>query len=140
MICVSVSINGVPQTIAGASSAQSIEASVSIYPELREGWLRVVGETDQGDQPSAHAHWAAAPLKLGDVVEFRLIDSSQPSAPRLGREDPTAKASDSIPFICSFCGKAAVEVEGMTAGTRAMICHGCVRMIHDILSDGPAAV
>jgi hypothetical protein len=140
MICVSVAVNGVPQTIAGAPSAQSIEASVSVYPELHEGWLRVVGETDQVDQPSAQAHWASAPLKLGDVIEFRLIDSSQPSAPRLGREDPTLKASDSIPFVCGFCGKPAVEVEGMTAGTRAMICHGCVRMIHEMLSDGAAAV
>ena len=140
MICVSVSINGVPRTVAGALSAQLIEASVSIYPGLQEGWLRVVGETDQGDQPQAHAHRAAAPLKLGDVVEFQLIESSQPSAPRLGREDPTAGASDSIPYICGFCGKPALEVEGMTAGTRAMICHGCVRMIHEMLTDGPAAV
>ena len=140
VICVSVTLNGVPQTIAGAPSAQSIEASVGVYPELKEAWLRVVGETDQGDQPSAYAHWAGAQLKVGDVVEFRLIDSSQPSAPRLGREDPSVEASESIPFICGFCGKPAREVEGMTAGTRAMICHGCVRTLHEMLSDGPAAV
>lgn len=140
MICISVTVNGVPLTIAGAPSAQSIDAALSLYPELQEGWLRVVGETDEGNEPSAHAHWAATPLKLGDVVELRLVDSSQPAAPRLGREDPTAKATDSIPFICGFCGKTAVEVEGMTAGTRAMICHGCVHMIHDMLSDGLPAV
>ena len=140
MICVSVSLNGVLQTIAGAPTAQSIEASVGIYPELQEVWLRVVGETDQGDQPLAYAHWAAAPLKVGDVVEFQLVDSLQPSAPRLGREDPSLEASDSIPFVCGFCGKPSHEVEGMTAGTRAMICHGCVRTIHEMLDDGPAAV
>ena len=140
MICVSVTLNGVPQTVAGALSAQSIEASVGVYPELKEAWLRVVGEIDQRDQPIAYARWPGAPLKVGDVVELRLIDSPQPSAPQLGREDPSVEASDSIPFICGFCGKPAHEVEGMTAGTRAMICHGCVRAIHEMLSDGPTAV
>jgi hypothetical protein len=140
LISISVTLNGLPQTVAGALSAESIEASVGVYPGLEEAWLRVVGEIDQGAQPSAHAHWAAAPLKVGDVVEFRLLDSSQPSEPRLGRADPSVKASDAIPFICGFCGKPANEVEGMAAGTRAMICHGCVRTIHDMLSDGPAAV
>ena len=140
MICVSVTLNGVPQTIAGAPSAQSIEASVGIYPQLSEAWLRVVGEIDEGVQPIAYARWPGAPLRVGDVIEFRLIDSSQPSAPQLGREDPSVEASDDIPFVCGFCGKPSHEVEGMTAGTRAMICHGCVREIREMLSDGPAAV
>ena len=133
MICVSVTLNGVPQTIAGSPSAESIEASVGVYPGFQEAWLRVVGETEQGDQPSAYAQWASSPLRVGDVVEFRLIDSSEPSVPRLGRVDPSVEASDSIPFICGFCGKPADEVEGMTSGTRAMICHGCVRAIHEML-------
>ena len=140
MICVSVMLNGVPQTIAGAPTAESVEASVGVYPGLHEAWLRVVGEIDQADQPSAHAQWASAPLKVGDVVEFRLLDSSQPFAPRLGRVDPSVKAADAIPFICGFCGKPAHDVEGMTAGVHAMICHGCVRSIHEMLRDGPAAV
>jgi len=140
MLCVSVTLNGVPQTIAGAPSAESIEASVGVYPGLGEAWLRVHGETDQGDQPSAQARWARALLKVGDVVEVRLVDSSQPSAPQLSRVDPSVIASDDIPFICGFCGKAPVDVEGMTAGTHAMICHGCVRTIHEMFSDGPAVV
>jgi hypothetical protein len=140
VICVEVSLNGVPLTIAGEPSAESIEASVGVYPGFNESWLRVTGETTPTKQPPAHAQWASATLKIGDVVQFRLIESSEPSVPQLGRADTSVAASDDIPFICGFCGKPAHEVDGMMAGNLAMICLGCVRTLYGMLGDRDTTV
>jgi hypothetical protein len=126
--------------IAGAPAAESIEASVGLYPGFKEAWLRIVGTISPEGQPPADAHWPGSPLNVGDVVEVRLIDSAEPSPPRLGRVDPNVKGSDEIPFVCAFCSKPAVEVEGMMTGARAMICHGCVRELYGMLDDDPSAV
>ena len=58
----------------------------------------------------------------------------------LGRSDTTLTASDDIPFVYAFCNKAPTEVEGIIAGPKAMICHGCVQALHGMLNDGRSAV
>ena len=140
MLCVSVTLNGAPLATAGASTAESIEASVGLYPGFKEAWLRIVGTVLPEGQPPADAHWPGSPLKVGDVVVLRLIDSADPSPPRLGRVDPNVKGSDEIPFVCAFCSKPAVEVEGMMAGARAMVCNGCVRELYGMLDHSGSAV
>lgn len=92
MLCIGVSLNGVPQIVAGAPSAESIEASVGLYPGFQEAFLRITGTILPNDQPPADADWLSSSLKIGDVVEVRLIDSPDPTAPRLGRADTTVNA------------------------------------------------
>jgi hypothetical protein len=140
LLCVSVTLNGVPLAIAGAPTAESIEASVGFYPGFNEAWLRIVGTILPEGQPPADAHWPGSPLNVGDVVELQLIHSAEPTPPRLGRVDPNVKGSDEIPFFCAFCSKPAVEVEGMMAGARAMICNGCVRELYGMLDDRDSTV
>jgi hypothetical protein len=134
VICLEVNVNGQRRVVAGVAAAEVINATVSLYPALNEGWLQVTGSVVPDNQPVADASWLAAALSAGDLVEVRLVDSEQPAAPNVSRSDPTARATDSIPLICAFCDKTHDEVPGMVASRKAVICPECVGYLHDIIS------
>ena len=134
MICLEVNVNGQRRVVAGVAAAEVINATVSLYPALNEGWLQVTGSVVPDNQPVADASWLAAALSAGDLVEVRLVDCEQPAAPNVSRSDPTARATDSIPLICAFCDKTHDEVPGMVASRKAVICPECVGYLHDIIS------
>jgi hypothetical protein len=134
VVCIQVSVNGEARVVAGDHAAELINATVSLYPRLQEGWLEVAGSVAWEDQPAADCSWLAAALAAGDVVEVRLVDSEAPVAPRLSRTDPTARATDSIPLVCAFCDKTPEQVAGMVASRKAMICPECIGYLHDIIS------
>jgi hypothetical protein len=140
VLCLQVSVNGERRAVAGVPDAERIEASVAIYPTLGQTWLKVSGEVIPDSQAPADADWIATTLSSGDVVEVRLIECDAPTAPILGRTDPAAAATDAIPFVCAFCGKSHLEVEGMVASRRAMICRGCIRYLYDTSQDDRARV
>lgn len=138
MICLQVNVNGQRRVLAGVAAAEVINATISLYPALKEGWLEVAGSVLPQDQPVADARWLAAALSAGDVVEVRLVDSEQATAPQLSRTDPTAPSTDSIALVCAFCDKSPDEVPGMLASRKAMICPECIGYLHDIISSGRA--
>ena len=135
MICLEVTINGERRTVAGVASAQTLYAEVCTYPELKDTWLQVDGEITPEDQPPADAHWLSAQLSVGDQVEIRIIESDQPSAPKVTRIEPTASASDAIPFVCAFCGKDHHQTEGMISSRKAMICRDCVCYLYEMITE-----
>jgi hypothetical protein len=134
VICLEISVNGQRRVLAGAAAAEVINATVSLYPGLAEGWLEIAGSVIVDQQPVADARWLAAALAAGDVVEVRLVESEQAADPALSRTDPTARASDQIPLVCAFCDKTQAEVPGMVASRKALICPQCVAYLHDIIS------
>ena len=134
MICLEVSVNGQRRVVAGAAAAEVINATVSLYPDLAEGWLEIAGSVVGEGQPVADARWLAAALAAGDVVAVRLVESEQATAPALSRTDPTARASDQIPLVCAFCDKTQAEISGMVASRKAVICPECIAYLHDIIS------
>lgn len=136
MICLEVNVNGQRRVVAGTAAADVINATVSLYPALNEGWLEVAGSVVPDNQPVADASWLAAALSAGDVVEIRLLDSDEAAAPNVSRTDPTARASDSIPLVCAFCDKTRDQVAGMVASRKAVICPECIGYLHDIISAG----
>ncbi len=136
MICLEVNVNGQRRVVAGTATADVINATVSLYPALNEGWLEVAGSVVPDNQPVADASWLAAALSAGDVVEIRLLDSDEAAAPNVSRTDPTARASDSIPLVCAFCDKTRDQVAGMVASRKAVICPECIGYLHDIISAG----
>ena len=140
MLCISVTLNGSPHSVAGAPFAELVEATVRLYPDLGDSWLNIRASVTPENQPPADAHWLGSALKVGDLLELRVIDSAEPTVPKIGRIDPTVRATDEIPFVCGFCDKPAIEVDGMIEGNRAMICHDCVRMLHEMLDEGNAGV
>jgi hypothetical protein len=140
VICLEVNVNGQRRVLAGTRAAEVINATVSLYAGLKEGWLEVAGSIAPEDQPVADARWLAAALSAGDVVEVRLVDSDEPTAPNLSRTDPTARATDSIPQVCAFCDKTPDQVAGMLASRKAMICPECIGYLHDIVSAGDGGV
>jgi hypothetical protein len=134
VICLEVNVNGERRVVAGDAGAEVINATVSLYPDLKEGWLEIAGSVVPEHQPVADARWLAAALSAGDVVEVRLVDSEQAAAPNISRTDPTARATDSIPLVCAFCDKSHDEVPGMVASRKAVICPECIGYLHDIIS------
>ena len=135
MICLEISVNGQRRIVAGDAAAEVINATVSLYPDLNEGWLEIAGSVVTEQQPPiADALWLAAALSAGDVVQVRLVESEQAEAATLSRTDPTARASDRIPLVCAFCDKSQEEVAGMVASRKAMICPQCIAYLHDIMS------
>jgi len=138
VICLQVSVNGQRRVLAGVAAAEVINATISLYPGLKAGWLEVAGSVLPPDQPVADARWLAAALSAGDAVEVRLVDSAQAAAPQLTRTDPTAPAMDGIALVCAFCDKTPEEVPGMIASRRAMICPECIGYLHDVISSGRA--
>lgn len=76
-------------------------------------------------------------VSQGDRVTITLVDSAEPTTPKITRTDPSAEATDEIPFACSFCGKLNIEIEKMYAGLKAQICNECVQFMHDMaVEDG----
>jgi hypothetical protein len=138
VICIEVIVNGQRRTIAGASDAEIIEASVLTYPGPQQSWLRVNGEVLSGDQPTADAEWLTMQLSVGDKVEVQIIETGGPDVPTLSRTDPTLPASDEIPFVCAFCGKDSHQTEGMVASRKAMICRDCICYLHEMISEDDA--
>jgi hypothetical protein len=134
VICLEVNVNGQRRVMAGDAAAEVVNATVSLYPDLNEGWLEIAGSVVPEHQPVADARWLAAALAAGDVVEVRLVDSEQAVAPSISRTDPTARATDSIPLVCAFCDKSHDEVPGMIASRKAVICPECIGYLHDIIS------
>jgi hypothetical protein len=134
VICLEVNVNGQRRVMAGDAAAEVVNATVSLYPDLNEGWLEIAGSVVPEHQPVADARWLAAALAAGDVVEVRLVDSEQAVAPSVSRTDPTARATDSIPLVCAFCDKTHDEVPGMIASRKAVICPECIGYLHDIIS------
>lgn len=137
MICLEVNVNGQRRVVAGVAAADVINATVSLYPGLKEGWLEVAGSITPQDQPIADARWLAAALSAGDVVQVRLVESDEAAAPDVSRTNPSARATDSIPLVCAFCDKTHDEVPGMVASRKAVICPECIGYLHDIISAGP---
>jgi hypothetical protein len=133
LISLEVFVNGERRTVAGVSDAELLNATVSLYPNVKDGWLDVSGSVVSGAQPPADASWLTAALAIGDTVEIRLTDSSQAQAPKLSRVDPTARATDSVPTVCAFCEKTNLEAEGMMSSRKAMICRGCVEYLHEMM-------
>jgi hypothetical protein len=134
VICLEVNVNGQRRVVAGVAAAEVINATVSLYPRLKEGWLEVAGSVVPEDQPLADASWLAAALSAGDVVEVRLVDSEEAAAPNVSRTDPMARATDSIPLVCAFCDKTHDQVSGMVASRKAVICPECIGYLHDIIT------
>jgi hypothetical protein len=134
LICLEVNVNGQRRVVAGIAAAEVINATVSLYPGLQEGWLEVSGSIVPEQQPPADARWLAAALAAGDVVEVRLVESEQAVVPTLSRTVPSGRASDSIPLVCAFCDKTHDEVPGMVASRKAVICPECIGYLHDIIS------
>jgi hypothetical protein len=127
-------VNGQRRAVAGVDAAELLTAKVTLYPQVKDGWLEVSGSVVPADQPPADASWISAALAVGDRVEVRLVDSDEIQAPTLSRTDPTAQASDAIPMVCAFCEKAPPEVEGLMSSRKAMICRGCVEYLHEMLN------
>jgi hypothetical protein len=134
VICLEISVNGQRRIVAGDAAAEVINATVSLYPDLNEGWLEIAGSVVNPQQPVADALWLAAALSAGDVVQVRLVESEQAESATLSRTDPTARASDRIPLVCAFCDKSQEEVAGMVASRKAMICPQCIAYLHDIMT------
>jgi len=135
-----VSINGELKTVAGADSAESINAQVSTAPQLDESHLLVSGDVEISGEPNAEATWLSVPLHVGDVVSVRLVEHVSPTVPTLGRYDPSSGASDGVAVCCAFCGKSSDQVEGgMLASKRALICRPCVQFLHSIIVNGRGA-
>jgi len=134
MICLEIIVNGQRRVVAGDAAAEVINATVSLYPDLKEGWLEIAGSVVNEQQPVADALWLAAALSAGDVVEVRLVESEQAQAASVSRTDPTVRATDRIPLVCAFCDKTHEEVTGMVASRKAVICPECIAYLHDIIS------
>jgi hypothetical protein len=135
MICLEVQVNGGPRVLAGAASAERITASVGVYPGIPASWVRVTGEVYIDDEPIADANWLKSPLKVGDTLVLRVVDSDNPTPPSLSRTDPSAAASDSVPLVCAFCGKVPEQVQKMVASSKAVICDECIRLHYRALVD-----
>ena len=131
MLYLEVVVNGERRAIAGDPLADSVSVEVATYPELGESWIEVDGHVVPAGQPHADASWLSAALSVGDSVLIRVVDSDEATPPELGRSDPSVEPlpTDDIPFVCSFCGRKPVELDGMLASSRASICHDCVRSL-----------
>jgi hypothetical protein len=141
VLCLEVTINGERRVVAGAAMAETLSASVTVHPGFDHAWVIVDGAIAPEEQPTADANWLTTSAALGDLVQIRLVESNDPTTPRLGRADLETRPvpTDAIPFVCAFCGKEPKDVEGMLASRKAMICHGCVREFHAIATDEGAA-
>lgn len=133
VISLEISVNGQRRTVAGMAQAEQLTATVSLYPNVKDGWLDVSGSVVPVGQPPADASWLTSALAVGDTVEVRLIESQSALTPKLTRADPTAPATDDVPFVCAFCDKTQQEVTGMVASRRAMICPECVGYLHEMM-------
>jgi hypothetical protein len=133
LISLEIFVNGQRRTVAGMTDAELLNATISLYPNVKDGWLDVSGSVTPGDQPPADASWLTAALAIGDTVEVRLTDSSDAQAPKLSRVDPNVRATDGVPTVCAFCDKTHLEAVGMMSSRKAMSCRSCVEYLHEMM-------
>lgn len=139
MFALEVEVNGDRVVTAGVEGADKIDATVTICPGIKESWVRVAGEVVPDSNPPADAFWFYRAMSPGDRVTITLVDAAEPNPPKLTRSDPSLEATDDIPFACSFCGKSAVEIEKIYAGSKAQICNECIQFMHGMaVEDGVA--
>jgi len=136
MICLEIEVNGTARVVAGSATAESVTASVGVFPGIEESWLRVTGDVFPDNEPVADAQWLGQQLKVGDTVIVRVVDSGSPTPPAtLTRTDPSVTTTDSVPLVCAFCGKSHEETQKLLVSAKAVICDECVRSLHQILVD-----
>ncbi len=126
MLCLHVEVNGTEGIVAGVASAETVSASVTLYPTLGESWVKVAGDLVEDGAAQIDASWLSKKLNVGDTVVVRLTDSTSPTRPTLSRSDPSAEPSDGVSMVCSFCGKPHMEIQRMWAGPKALICNECI--------------
>lgn len=83
MICLSVSRNGQELCVAGHAEAELLTSHVSgaTTGECAVS-LDVTGMCELPDDRAAHLRWIdLVPLSSGDILEFKLLESSTPSPP-----------------------------------------------------------
>jgi hypothetical protein len=137
VLCLSVEVNGEASILAGDAFAETITASVDLFPGVSDSWLRVSGDVVPDDAPAADAKWLGQALNVGDVVVIRLVESDTPTAPTLSRSDLSLETTDGVKLVCSFCGKSHMDIQKMYAGTKAVICNECVGFLHQMaVEDG----
>jgi hypothetical protein len=89
-MCFEVSVNAGIPVLAGSADATVLTAIVTFVREHAELELKVGGLLDDRD----HVDWVDRPLKQGDVVTVRIVDSDQPSQPiARHRADPAVDAA-----------------------------------------------
>jgi hypothetical protein len=89
-MCFEVSVNAGTPVLAGSADATVLTAIVTFVREHAELELKVGGLLDDRD----HVDWVDRPLKQGDVVIIRIVDSDQPSQPiARHRPDPAVEAA-----------------------------------------------
>jgi hypothetical protein len=136
MLCLEVVVNGVSRYVAGIAGAEMITAQFAVYPSLGQSRITTTAEIIPEGQPPAEASWPSVSIQLGEEVLVRLVESGEPTAPHVGRTDTDVQASDDIPFVCSFCGKAPSAVKQMLSSRHALICNECVAAFHEDLIRG----
>jgi hypothetical protein len=136
MLCLFVQVNGETAILAGDGAAESLTASVKLYPSFKESVLRVDGEVVPDNSVPADATWLGRALQVGDTVVVRLVESDSAMAPALSRSDPSVAAVDGVSIVCSFCGKSPHEIQRMYSGIKATICNECLALFHQMSIDG----
>jgi hypothetical protein len=106
VLCVSVTLNGVPQLVAGALSVESIEASVGLCPELKEAWLRIAGVIFPDGQPpaDAHVHILSPTLTASAKTTRRAPSPIVPHVQDGRRRTSPRKSNDIARTISTFRG------------------------------------
>jgi len=127
-----VEVNGETSVLAGDGAAETISASIELYPSFKESWLRVDGDVVSDNSPSADASWLSRKVSVGDTVVIRIVEADVPAPPALSRSDPRVEAVDGVKLVCAFCGKSHMEIQKMYAGTKAVICNECVGLLHQM--------
>ena len=57
MISLEIFVNGQRRTVAGMADAELLNATISLYPKVKDGWLDVSGSITPSGQPLADASW-----------------------------------------------------------------------------------
>jgi hypothetical protein len=89
MICFEVQINDEPTLIAGDNEISVLSAILTHVPRRSELELTVGGLISKSDLDNEHLRWHDRRLRVGDVVQLRIVESERASAPtQRTRDDP----------------------------------------------------
>lgn len=79
--CFEVQVNDEPPIIAGAADVRGLTAMVTYVSSRSEIELEVGGTVFDSEQGNEHIGWIQRPLRPGDKIVLKVVESSNPAVP-----------------------------------------------------------
>jgi hypothetical protein len=135
MLCYEVWVNGERRYLAGHNQMNSLQASLYATKLGGPYYLAVRAEVQSSESLKEDARWPFSPVKVGDEVRIKLLESESADQPEKMVSFGTKFHEGEKILYCSFCGQNQEQAKRLVAGFGANVCSDCFKLLEEIFSE-----